>query len=91
MWNKSDNYDYFGMTMQILQQNHYNVIIDVYDDGAIYWQAIKYIDSKNKIYDSLVADNVLALLGLMEILPDWKSQKKIDDNYKRRIDKIYGK
>ena len=81
MWGKSKEFDYWSMAIQILQENNYDVFMCPYDNGNIYWEARKYIDDEKKIYDRLVSDDILAVLGLMQILPDWKSGEVIEDYY----------
>lgn len=73
---------YWEIAIEILMENDYNVSIDILDnDASILWSALKCIDIKNKIYDRLVASDVLSLLGLMSIVDDWKLEKKVDDYF----------
>lgn len=83
---KNKDFDYWSMAIQILQENNYIVSMCPYDNGYIHWEAIKYIDDERKIYDRLVSDDILAVLGLMQILPDWKSGEVIEEDYYERID-----
>lgn len=85
LWGKSKDFDYWSMAIQILQENQYDVFMCPCDSGKIYWEAKKYIDDEHKIYDRLVSDDILTVLGLMQILPDWKSNKKIKKDYYKKI------
>lgn len=85
MWSKSKDFDYWSMAIQILQENDYHVFLCPYDNGQIYWEARKYIDKENNIYDRLISQDILSVLGLMQILPDWKSDERIEEDYYKRI------
>ena len=74
------------MAIDILIENGYDISINILDsDASIMWSAIKCIDTKNKIYDRLVARDTLSLLGLMMILDDRKLGQKVDDYFMKIV------
>ena len=79
---------YWELAIEILMENGYDLSIDFLDsDASILWSAVKCIDTKNKVYDKLVASDALSLLGLMGIIDDWKLEQKIDDYFMKIIRK----